>query len=134
MIGDEHFGFEDEHGELPWETHNEEDFKLGDLVKEGDEFRYQYDFGDEWQHELVVERVIKKPKGMVIENALCLDGARACPPEDCGGPPGYENLVRVLADKDDEEHNELREWVGNWDAEVFEIDRINKALADGVGR
>ena len=60
---------------------------------------------------------------------LCIGGARACPPEDCGGVPGYARLVAALADPDDAEHDELITWVGgNFDPEGFDSNRTNQAL------
>lgn len=60
----------------------------------------------------------------------CLDGGRACPPEDCGGPPGFENLLRVLSDPRDEEYADMRRWVGRaFDPEKFEREKVNKKLA-----
>jgi len=129
VIGDEHYGWEDEDGALPWEVHDEERYKLGDLVEKGDTLTYTYDFGDDWQHELVVEQVLKRPKGTTVKIALCVDGARACPPEDCGGPGGYEELLEVLADPGHEEHESMREWAGDWDPELFDIDQANAELA-----
>lgn len=125
-IGDAHYGMRfDDDVELPWEVHDETKFILGELVEEGDVFTYVYDFGDGWRHEVLVERVFGKPDGLEIVGALCLDGARACPPEDCGGPPGYERLLGVLADRRDPEHQEMREWVGDWEPEAFDLDAVN---------
>ena len=56
-------------------------------------FFYDYDFGDDWNHEMVVEEVSSWPWG--LKHGVCLDGQRACPPEDVGGPPGYEEFLRL---------------------------------------
>jgi|GEM_PF-1986067 len=127
-IGDEHYGVSHGDAALPWDVHDETRHRLGDLVQEGDVVTYTYDFGDDWHHDIVVKRVIGKPNGLEIGHGLCLDGARAGPPEDSGGLPGYERLVAALANRRDPEHKRLREWVGDWDAEVFDVDVVNRRL------
>ncbi len=64
-------------------------------------FSYEYDFGDAWEHEVVVEEATRIPRGLKF--AVCLDGQNACPPEDCGGVSGYAEPFEVLADPDQEE-------------------------------
>ena len=71
-------------------------------------FFYDYDFGDNWRHEVVVEEVTSWPFG--LEYAVCLDGQRACPPEDVGGTPGYEDFLRVLADPEHDEYEHMVGW------------------------
>ncbi len=89
---------------------------------------YEYDFGDSWLHEVLVEKAL--PADPAARYPVCLDGARACPPEDCGGPPGYENLLLVLSDPRHPEHDETKEWVGgSYDPEALDLVKINKALA-----
>ncbi len=74
-----------------------------------------------------VESISEPGSGPVVVE--CLEGARACPPEDCGGPPGHENLMRVLADPTDEEHRDMKRWVGRgFDPERFDLDKVNKKL------
>ena len=104
----------------------EADFKLGDVVYgEGAIFSYEYDFGDDWQHQMVVERVLPPDSG-VPRAALCTDGQRACPPEDCGGSWGYEELLSALRNRRHPEHARMREWVGReFDAEAFDIAHTN---------
>lgn len=88
---------------------------------------YAYDFGDGWEHDIVVERVEQAAPSDSLP--ACTDGRRACPPEDCGGPLGYENLVAALSDKKHPEHAELTEWVGPyWTPEAFDIDFANREL------
>jgi len=99
---------------------------LGAVAKVGGELVYHYDFGDDWEHRIVVESVIANGSDVII----CTGGARACPPEDCGGPPGYENLLRVLADPTDEQHANMKQWVGRrFDPERFDPAALNKRLA-----
>ena len=90
-------------------------------------FRYWYDFGDDWFHALKVERVSEPEPGVIYPR--CLDGARACPPEDCGGPWGYQHQLDALADPKHPEHEDALEWMGkDWDAEAFDLDAVNKAI------
>jgi hypothetical protein len=93
--------------------------------REHDAFGYEYDFGDSWEHEITVEKILP-PDAAVATTALCLDGARACPPEDCGGVGGYENLLKILKNRKHPEHKRLKQWVGRaFDAEAFELGKIN---------
>lgn len=98
---------------------------LGAVVSVGSGFIYRYDFGDDWDHEIVVERKIAGGDKSIV----CIGGARACPPEDCGGPGGYDRLLEVLADPKDENHAEMKEWVGRgFDPEKFDLAAVNKLL------
>ncbi len=90
-------------------------------------FRYVYDMGDDWLHEVKVEKVFAPEPKVVYPR--CTGGERACPPEDCGGFPGYFHLLEATADPKHPEHNEMIEWVGEeWDPEAFDLDAINAAL------
>ncbi len=90
-------------------------------------FVYEYDFGDSWEHEVVVEEVSRASRG--LKHAVCLDGQNACPPEDCGGVPGYAELLEVLADPDHEDHTQFQQWVGGaFDPAVFDLAGVNVAL------
>lgn len=87
---------------------------------------YEYDFGDDWRHEVLFEGYpIPDPK---TKYPLCVDGARACPPEDCGGPWGYENYLAILADPGHEEHDEMIEWRGPFDPEAFDAKEATKEM------
>jgi hypothetical protein len=97
------------------------------LVEPGDRLHYEYDFGDGWSHTLDLEAVLN---GAPADPALCLDGARACPPEDCGGIGGYADLLRTLSDPSDPEHDQMRTWAGtDFDPERFEVAEVNGALS-----
>lgn len=90
---------------------------------------YEYDFGDSWWHTITVEKILS-PAAKAATTAVCLKGARACPPEDCGGVWGYENLVAALADPKHPEHASLKEWVGGkLDPEKFNAAETNRWLA-----
>jgi len=81
---------------------------------------YTYDFGDNWQHAITLEKIVPKEEKQVYPR--CIDGKRACPPEDCGSIPGYENILEMLKnpDPDGEEYKETIEWLGgNYNPEHF---------------
>ena len=101
------------------------------LQTEKQKFLYLYDFGDSWEHELIVEKIFDEIPKEVSKIPYCLDGVRACPPEDCGGENGYERFVEILETGKDpfgEDVVELKEWLGDWKPEEFDINKINKIL------
>jgi hypothetical protein len=71
---------------------------------------YEYDFGDGWEHEIVLEGILLREKGQKYPR--CVDGAQTCPPEDCGGVHGYYRVLEVLADPGDDEHEDMLVWLG----------------------
>ncbi len=89
-------------------------------------FVYEYDFGDCWQHKIVVEKIL--PPDPEFQHPICLAGANACPPEDCGGIGGYDGLIEILADPRHPEHESMKEWLG------YDLDpaRFNLEIANGV--
>jgi hypothetical protein len=91
-------------------------------------FTYVYDFGDNWVHDVVVEKIIAGNSGS--ERPLCLAGKRHRPPEDCGGVPGYREFLRAIRDPQHEEHEAMLEWVGgSFDPEAFDLAAIDRGLA-----
>ena len=108
---------------------NEALFRLHSLpLAEGTSFTYVYDFGDHWEIEVKVEQVL--PPDPRAPFARIVDGARAFPPEDSGGIPGYEDLLEALSDPADPEHEEYRKWVGDdFDPERFDLGATNKRLS-----
>jgi prevent-host-death family protein len=108
---------------------NEAKVKLEQVLGEKSKFLYSYDFGDDWQHEIVVEKVLQiDPQ---VSYPICLKGKRACPPEDCGGPWGYAELLEVLADPSHPEYEDRCEWlIAEFDAEWFDLESVNTELAD----
>lgn len=91
----------------------------------GAQFGYEYDFGDSWEHEITVEKVLP-PDPAAVTIARCVDGARACPPEDCGGVWGYANLLEILKNPKHPEHGDMKAWVGGaFDAAAFDLAKIN---------
>lgn len=90
-------------------------------------FIYEYDFGDSWQHEILVEKILPPEAG--VRYPLCITGKRSGPPEDCGGIWGYEELLAATRDPENPEHEEMLEWVGDdFDPEAFDLEEINAAL------
>lgn len=107
--------------------------RLDAITSEGSKFTYTYDFGDDWRHSIVVEKVF--PADRTTALPACIDGRRACPPEDCGGTWGYRELVAILADPTHPEHDEHREWIGrpfnpdSFDPSEFEDNLRSQQLA-----
>lgn len=101
---------------------------LNKVVKgEKAKFRYEYDFGDGWEHQLLVEKVL--PADPDVHYPRCVTGKRRCPPEDCGGIWGYARLVEALRDPRHPEHEAMKEWYeGSLDPDEFDPDAINCAL------
>jgi len=113
--------------EFPGDMKNERNVRLDRIADEGDTLIYEYDFGDGWEHELKVEKVMPAAPG--ARYPICLAGKRACPPEDCGGIGGYEHLLDVLGNPDDEEHADMQDWLGGeLDPEAFDLKEVNDVL------
>ena len=101
---------------------------LGEIAPiAGRRFRYVYDLGDGWMHDILVE-AIQAPK-TPLKYPVCLAGERACPPEDCGRLPGYAALLETLSDPTHPEHEDMVEWVGGgFDPEAFDLAKVNRKL------
>ncbi len=104
-------------------------YLLGDIFRrKGRTLLYRYDFGDYWEHELVLEdnRYFNPQLRAPVE---CLEGERACPPEDVGGVGGYGEFCRAIDDPGDFEHKRYMEWSGgDYDSEYFDLDDVNWEL------
>jgi hypothetical protein len=102
--------------------------RLNEVVsREKFRFSYQYDFGDDWQHEILVEKVLPPDPQQPLP--LCIKGKRACPPEDVGGVWGYASFLEAVMDPNHEEREEMLDWVGyDFDPEAFDLDEVNTAL------
>lgn len=114
-----------------WEpVRDERRTRLSTVLREpGDQLRYEYDFGDGWEHDVVLEEVVAP--AMAGEPAVrCLAGRRACPPEDCGGPSGYTQVLDALAHPDDPAHADLLSWLGPFDPAAFDRDEVDRRLAE----
>jgi hypothetical protein len=107
--------------------------RLDDVaVRGGDRLRYTYDFGDDWEHDVLVEDVLTAEPGVAYPR--CSGGRRACPPDDCGGLWGYQELLEILADPGHEEYEDRLEWLGiasgsEFDPARFDVDEANRALS-----
>ena len=90
--------------------------------------RYLYDFGDGWEHTIKVERVTEAVPGVAYP--LLLDAKGRCPPEDVGGPWGYDEFLEALADPDHESHADTKTWAGrNYDPKVVDVEALEAAVA-----
>jgi hypothetical protein len=114
------------------EVLDERKVRLDQIVAgEGTKFRYQYDFGDDWQHTLLVEKIVPPDSGVTYP--ICLKGKRACPPEDVGGPWGYAEFLEAIADPNHPEHEDMLEWSGgDFDPEAFDLADANAELRSRV--
>ncbi len=112
----------------PNKPKDERKFALRDLVtQEGSHITYEYDFGDDWQHELLVEKIHPKEKGAHYPN--CMAGAGACPPEDVGGVPGYAEFLKAMGNPNHPEHQDYRDWIGGpFDPQKFDLTKVNQIL------
>lgn len=104
-------------------------YKVSDLLKkEKDKITYEYDFGDDWIHEILLEKI--EDKEMENNEAICIKGKNNCPPEDCGGMWGYYAMMEIINDPNHPEHEDYKEWLGeDYDPTYFNKDEINKMLA-----
>jgi hypothetical protein len=101
------------------------------LKKPKQKMVYEYDFGDGWEHEILLEHVLSRATG--VRYPRCLGGARACPPDDCGGVGGYANFLQAISDPEHDEHDEYLEWIGGrFDPEAFDPSDFDNALEDMI--
>ena len=128
-LGRVYYGIPDpDFDDLGGETLNEKQYTLADLAPVAKrKFIYEYDFGDSWEHVVLVEKVL--PPDPAFKHPVCLTGANQRPPEDCGGIPGYYDLLTALADPKHKQHAALKEWVGGeWDGSRFSLEETNARL------
>lgn len=107
-----------------WKVNVAEHFR-----RPGDRMYYVYDFGDNWVHEVLLEGILLWQKGLKLPR--CIDGARATPPEDCGGPPGYADLLEIISDPASEAYDDVTEWLrdqqkgaGPFDPDAFDLNKV----------
>jgi DNA invertase Pin-like site-specific DNA recombinase len=107
---------------------DEQPVKLSKVISgEKFKFSYLYDFGDSWEHEILVEKVLEVDPE--INYPICIKAQRACPPEDCGGAWGYQTFLEIIQDPEHPEHEDMLEWVGGaFDPDDTEFDEINPLL------
>jgi Plasmid pRiA4b ORF-3-like protein len=96
------------------------------LSRKGQVLLYEYDFGDGWLHEIRLEKVLTFDPSQSYP--MCLGGARACPPDDCGGVPGYYQILEALRKPKVPANEELLEWAGDYDPEAFDVETVNGYL------
>jgi hypothetical protein len=107
---------------------DERRFCLAEILRqENAAFIYEYDFGDGWAHDVVVEKILAAdPKK---KYAVCLDGENACPPEDCGGIWGYYELLKAVKNPNHKEHRQMLDWLGGqFDPGHFDLQKVNASL------
>lgn len=129
-IGDRLYGApEYDEGDLSGaRLYSDRNVKLGALLERGAErFVYRYDFGDDWEHVITVEQVLDPKAG--VEYPVLVGGARRAPPEDCGGPPGFEAFLEAMSDETHEEHEALLDWYGEcFDPDDMELEAMEAML------
>lgn len=114
-----------------WDDERNVDYKkvkVSDLLKkEKDKIVYEYDFGDSWEHDIVLEKILPVDDNQTYP--FCLGGKMACPPDDCGGIWGYESMLQVVKDPKHEEYEDMLEWLGeDFDPKYFNAEEINTAF------
>ena len=117
--------------EEDWEpVIDERKYRLAEIAPtEKSKFIYKYDFGDSWEHKVVVEKIL--PFDIKTEYPYCKEGKRACPPEDVGGVWGFEEFLEAMKDPKHEEHESYVEWWGGqYDPEAIDLDEINQVLQE----
>jgi hypothetical protein len=88
------------------------------FTEENKKAGYTYDFGDNWNHTVLLEKILRPEKSVACP--ICIDGQRACPPEDCGGVGGYEEFLEIIMDPGDERYKEMLAWAGDFEPEYFD--------------
>jgi hypothetical protein len=114
-----------------WGETNNVDYqkmKISDLLQfEKEKIVYEYDFGDSWEHDIILEKIL--PVDPKMKYPVCVAGEMNCPPEDCGGVWGYAEMLEILKHPDHEEYESYLEWLGDeFDPEHFDKDEVNRWL------
>ena len=118
--------FSDPRSRVGTKVANENRNRLGELIwTVGASLLYEYDFGDGWQHKLLLQEVLTGDESF---QQICVAGKQCCPPEDCGGPRGFAELLNALRDANHPGHEEVCEWLGDYVPESFSADEINRRL------
>jgi hypothetical protein len=129
VIGEASYGEPDPDFPSDLPVEDEKKVTLAKVLGARKTFTYLYDYGDDWQHRVKVEKVL--PPDLDLPYPRCLDGGNACPPEDVGGVPGYYEFLEVLNDPSHEEHQTMLEWCGgSFDPAAFDLDEVNQRLSE----
>ncbi|MDR1933291.1 MAG: plasmid pRiA4b ORF-3 family protein [Spirochaetales bacterium] len=136
LVDGKHYGprMEESFG-FGFEQEDEANYTLDNLaLKEKQKIQYTYDFGDSWLHQIAVTKVLPAAacSGEELSHPRCLGGRRACPPEDCGGVSGYDEIIEALKAPNRKKNRELLDWLGDYDPEAFDIDAVNKILRKNI--
>jgi hypothetical protein len=126
--GRDRYGVPDD--DFPSDMRDEADYRLDQILnKEKDKLSYIYDFGDDWAHEVELEKILPFESSKALP--ICLQGACACPPEDVGGIPGYMMFLEAISDPSHPEHEDMVEWIGDdFDPENFDLAETNDLLRE----
>lgn len=118
---------------LPIEDADEKSTRLADLLRRPkDRIVYEYDFGDGWEHEIVLEEVVPHSEG--VRYPIVLSGRGACPPDDVGGIPGYYHFLEAIKDPKHPDHEDMVEWGGaDFDPARFDVQAVNRSFHGGWG-
>jgi hypothetical protein len=127
-IDDERYGVPDPHEDFGEDCIHERKARISKVLEgPGARAEYTYDFGDTWEHAVVVEKILTPESGVVYP--LCTAGKLHGPPEDCGGIGGFYDFLEAIRDPEHEQHKELLGWIGgNFDPESFSLDAVNQRL------
>ena len=127
QVGEQRFGTPDPEYDAWGEVRSERSTRLASALGGARTMNYVYDFGDNWQHRIKVEKTLDPaPAGTL---PLCVAGANATPPDDCGGIYGYYDFVAAVSDPNHPEHAQMTEWIGGpWDPAAFDIEAVNLRL------
>jgi hypothetical protein len=124
-VGDARYGMN--YDEYPDGEIDEKSVTVLHALRDERRFTFEYDFGDSWEHEVVIEELTSSYFGLKF--AVCLDGANACPPDDVGGPWGYREFLNAIADPAHEEHEHYLNWVGgSFNPAELDLGEVNSLL------
>jgi hypothetical protein len=129
IVGEDYYAIPSPEDPWPMETKNEKRAKLFQVAPvEKARFIYEYDFGDSWRHNILVEKILHPERD--LEHPICLAGKRSRPPEDCGGIGGYYEFLEAISDPKHPEHEDMLDWAGGeFDPERFDKEEINHLLS-----
>lgn len=111
-----------------WESKDESQYKVSHVLKQAkDEIVYEYDFGDGWLHDVVLEKILPYDNNVTLP--ICILGKRACPPENCGGVCGYKDILKIASNPKHPEYEDMMEWLPEgFDPEHFDLEETNEVL------